>query len=84
MRVGVGDLLTINGVKYITLEKLTYENKYYIFSNKVINDDVTDEYYIFEIISDGAKMIVEEDLKNILIPKFQNLLQNRLKNLLNN
>lgn len=77
MQIMIGDLLTIEENKYITLEKLTYNNDNYIFVNKVIDDDnVSDEFYIFKIINDSVIMIEEDNLKNILIPKFEKLLKN--------
>ena len=50
MEIVVGDLITVEGVQYITLEKLTHEGNNYIFVNKVINEEeLTDEFYIFKI-----------------------------------
>lgn len=78
----VGDLLTIEGEKYITLEELVYENNQYIFVNKVTSEEeITDDYYIFKIVDDGIKIVVEENLKNILIPKFQKKLEQDLRDL---
>lgn len=83
MTVIAGDLLTIEGEKYITLEVLNYGGVNYAFVNKMTNEEeATDEFYIFEVLDDGVKMIVEDDLKNVLIPKFQDMLQNDIKKLM--
>ena len=73
MDIAIGDLLTVEGKKYITLEKTTYENNKYLFVNEVTNDeeDVTENFYI-----------LKEDLKNTLISKFQQLLEKDIKELL--
>lgn len=79
----IGDLLTIEGNKYMTLETLTHENNQYIFVNKVLNDEeVSDEYYIFKVLKNGVKLITDEDVINILIPKFQELLKKDIKELI--
>ncbi|MBQ8681512.1 MAG: hypothetical protein IJ509_01190 [Bacilli bacterium] len=84
MDIAIGDLLTIEGKKYITLEKTTYENNEYLFVNEVTNDeeDVTEDFYILKVVDDKVRIIVEEELKNVLIPKFQQLLEKDIKELL--
>lgn len=83
MDIVMGDLLTVEGKKYITLETLIYENNKYAFVNKVINEEeVSDEYYIFKIVDGGIRIVVEDKLKNILIPKFQELLKKDINELL--
>jgi hypothetical protein len=83
MEIVIGDLLTIEGKQYITLEKLTYEGNEYIFVNKIINEEeVSDEFYIFKIVDEGVRIIVEDDLRNTLITKFEELLKKDIKELL--
>ena len=83
MEIVVGDLITVEGVQYITLEKLTYEGNNYIFVNKVLNEEeVSDEFYIFEEKQDGVRMEVEDDLRNKLLPKIEELLKKDIKDLL--
>ena len=83
MDIVMGDLLTIEGKKYITLETLTYENDKYAFVNKVIDEEtVSDEYYIFKILNNGVKMVINDELRNILIPKFQEKLKQNINELL--
>ena len=83
MDIVMGDLLTVEGKKYITLETLTYENDKYAFVNKVIDEEtVSDEYYIFKIINDEIVIVTEEELQKILLPKFQKLLEKDINNIL--
>ena len=83
MEIVVGDLITVEGVQYITLEKLTYVGNNYIFVNKVLNEEeVSDEFYIFEEKQDGVRMVVEDELRNKLLPKIEELLKKDIKDLL--
>lgn len=83
MDVVIGDLLTIEGKKYITLEVLDYEGSNYVFTNLMTDDEeTTEDFYIFRVINNEVEMVLEEKLKNILIPKFQELLENDLKKII--
>lgn len=83
MKIYEGDLLTVEGKKYMTLSKLNYNNQEYIFVNKIIEEDkITDEFYIFKIKNNGIRIVVEENLKNILMPMFQEKLKVELKNII--
>lgn len=80
MSIGNGDLLTIRDKKYIILSLLNYENKNYAFVNKIVNNDITPDFYILEIYEDNSvKMVYEDEIKNILIPKFEIKLQEEIK-----
>ena len=81
--VSVGDLLTIEGKKYITLELLNYENNDYLFVNEMTDEEeVTEDFYIFKLFYDGSiRIVTEERLKQVLIPKFQELLKNDIRDL---
>ena len=83
MDVVIGDLLTIEGKKYITLEVLDYEGSNYVFTNLMTDDEeTTEDFYIFRVINNEVEMVLEEKLKNILISKFQELLENDLKKII--
>lgn len=83
MNIVIGDLLTVEGEKYITLQKINYEGFDYVFVNKTVSDDeVSDEFYIMKVVNDGVSIVIEEELKNILIPKFQELLIKDMNELL--
>lgn len=76
MNIVVGDLLTIEGEKYITLEMVNYNGNEYAFVNKMTEaEEATDEFYIFEILDDSISIVTDDSLKDILILKFQDLLQ---------
>lgn len=84
MEITIGDLLTIEGKKYITLETLMYEGQKYAFVNEVTEEEeCTQDYYIFKLEEEGIKIIIEENLKNILIPRFEQLLKKDINELLN-
>ena len=75
MNISVGDLLTFNEQKYMTLEVLNYENKQYAFVNKVTaSEEVTDEFYIFEDLGGYIKIIDDDKLRKILLPMFEKML----------
>lgn len=76
MDVAVGDLLTVEGKKYIVLEMLDYENNKYAFVNMMTDaEEATDEFYIFEVLESGINIVVDDGLREILLIKFQKLLQ---------
>ena len=84
MSVIKGDLLTIEGIKYITLETLSYEGNEYAFVNKVTeNEEITEEYYIFKVNGDNIVIVVDDNLRNILIPKFEELLRKDIQDIIN-
>lgn len=82
MSVSVGDLLTIEKEKYIVIEVLNFDNKNYAFVNKSVDGDITDDFYILEVFEDDSVRIVYEDeLKKVLMPKFEELLKEDIKKL---
>lgn len=84
MAVEKADLLTIDGGKYITLAVLSYEGANYAFTNKITDDEeVTDEFYIFREYYNGYEKVVDEEKANVLLPKFQKMLEEDLKSLMN-
>lgn len=85
MDIVIGDLLTIEGNKYITLETLMYEGNKYAFVNKTLNEEeITDEYYIFKIVNDKIMKVTEENLIKTLFPRFKELLEKDINNILEN
>lgn len=82
MNIIKGDLLTINDSKYITLEILKYDGDDYAFVGKVTNDDeITDEFYIFKLVGNNIEIVANDNLKNILITRFEELLKEDIKNI---
>lgn len=83
MEIVFGDLLTVEGKKYMTLATLNHDGNKYAFVNKIIGEEeITNEYYIFKLLNDGIRVVLEEDLRNILIPKFQEILKQNINELL--
>jgi len=83
MKYVMGDLISIETGKYVVIETLNYENKNYVFVNKIINDDITNEFYILELKENGnVSIVVEDKLKNILMSKFEKILQKEIIELL--
>lgn len=84
MSVIKGDLLTVKGIKYITLGVLSYEGSDYAFVNRITeNEDITDEYYIFKVLGDSVEVIIDDNLRNVLIPKFEELLKKEIQDIIN-
>lgn len=86
MSVKKADLLTVEGVKYITLEVLNYEGKDYAFLNKLTDEEeVTKEYFIFEILTNGdeVRILDDYDLRMKLIPMFEDLIKKDIEDIIN-
>lgn len=82
MIVKRADVLNVGGVKYITLESLMYKDGEYVFVNKVDNnEEITEDFYIMRVDGDSAKIVIDENLAGILLPKFQQLLRSDLEKL---
>lgn len=78
-----GTIITLKNNKYIILEKLIYNNSNYIFTNEVRGtEDLTENYYIFKILTNEALLITDKKLINILLPKFQEKLSKTINNIL--
>ena len=79
----VGDLLTIKEERYIVLELLEYNGDKYSFVNKISNDDnATEDFYILKILEKNVSFVVDDNLKNILLPSFQKMLKKDLEKIL--
>lgn len=86
MSVKKMDLLTVEGVRYITLEVLSYEGKNYAFMNKLTEEEeVTKEYFIFEILDSGDEVMIldDYDLRMKLIPMFEDLIKKDIEDIIN-
>ena len=74
-----GDVLSINNQDYIVIECLNYNYETYIFTNQLINEEeVSENHYIFKITNDNAIVITDENLINILLDKFKDLINQDL------
>ena len=79
MKLLKGDVLSINNQDYIVIECLNYNYETYIFTNQLINEEeVSENHYIFKITNDNAIVITDENLINILLDKFKDLINQDL------
>ena len=82
MELTSGVLMTLSGKKYIILETIMHENEKYAFTNEVKSkEELTEDYYIFKILGEEVKIMRDEELLNVLLPKFQENLKETIENL---
>lgn len=85
MKIVVGDLLTIKGEKYITMDVVPYGGVNYAFVNKMTKDEEpTDEFYTFEILEKSVKRVEDKKILDILLPMFSSSVQNMIDKIMNN
>lgn len=76
MNYETGDILEINDKEQVILALFSSEGKDYAFLNEIENDDVTDNYYIAELIDeDDYEVITDEKELNRLFPLAQESLK---------
>ena len=79
-----GDLLTLDGEeKSLVIDNILFEGKKYIFTNKIINDNPTQEYEIYEVDNDELEIIDDEKTIEILMPMFNNNVKKMLEEINN-
>lgn len=72
----VGDLLTIENIKYIVIDKIKYVADDYIFVNEVTDkEENTSNYYVMELIGNNVKIIKDKELLEKLLPIFSDNVQ---------
>ena len=75
-KIVVGDLLTIEGKKYIVMDKISYIGEEYIFVNEMTdNEENTSNYYVMELINDNVKIINDKELLEKLLSIFSDNVQ---------
>ena len=78
-----GDILTLEKEKYIVVETLNHKDNSYIFTNKLLNDEeISKEYNIFKVDSNYVENIESDELYNLLLEKFKDLLSKDLNHFL--
>ena len=76
-------VIAVKSKKYIIVETIEHDNKTYVFTNEIVNEeDLTEDYYIFEAINEKFNLITDEELINILLPKFQEKLKKTIEKFL--
>lgn len=84
MEMNIGDVFTFDNDEYIVLERLIYDNKNYLFVNKVIGEETTQEYYIYELFeNDEIEIVLDDNLRKFLLVKFEEMLKNDMKSIIN-
>ena len=71
MNIKLGDLLTLDDGRYVTLDNIEYKNEKYIFTDKVDdNDKPMNDTCVFKIVGDVLEIIDDKDLLDTLMPIF--------------
>lgn len=71
-----GDVLTINNEKYLVVETARYEEKDYLFANKLLtNEEFSEEYFVMKKTDTGVLMVTDEKVLEVILPVFQNKIQ---------
>ena len=84
MDIVVGDLLTIKGEKYITIDVVPYNGINYAFVNKMTNnEEPTKEFYTLEILSSGVRIVKDKQILDILLPMFSKTVQKMVDRITN-
>jgi len=76
MKIIVGDLLTIEEEKFITMDVITYDGVDYAFVNKMTDDEEpTETFYVFEIIDDEVELVEDKEILDQVLPIFSKNVQ---------
>ena len=76
-------VFTLKNKKYIIIETIAHSDKTYVFTNEIVNEeDLSEDYYIFEAINDKFNLITDKELINILLPEFQEKLKKTIEKFL--
>lgn len=76
MIITIGDVLTIKEDKYLVVETARYEEKDYLFANKLLeNEELSKEYYVMKKTETGVLLVTDEKVLEVILPVFQNKIQ---------
>lgn len=82
--ISVGNVVTLeNGFEYLILEELEKDGKKYVYAVKTLEDDnLTDEYIVFEAIIDEngefIKTVTDKDLYDQLLDEFSDVVADKI------
>lgn len=82
--ISVGNVVTLeNGFEYLILEELEKDGKKYVYAVKTLEDDnLTDEYIVFEAIIDEngefIKTVTDKDLYDQLLDEFSDAVADKI------
>lgn len=78
-----GTIITVKEKRYIIIETLMHNNKTYVFTNEIKGEEeLTEDYYIFQLINNNVNLITNEEEINILLDKFQEKLKKTIEEFL--
>ena len=82
MDVSVGEVLLVDDGKYIVLDRVLFNNKTYIFVNKLDSEEnPTDDLYAYEVIDDEISMVMDKKIFVFLLPKFEKNIEKMINNM---
>lgn len=81
MDISVGEVLVVEDRKYIVLDKVSFNNKTYIFVNKLDSEEnPTNDLYAYEVIDDEISMVMDKKILDFLLPKFEKNIEKMINN----
>lgn len=84
--IEVGNIVTLeNNQEYLLLEEITKDDSKYLYAVRTLEDETpTDEFMIFEALSDGQdeylKLVDDKNLYDVLIEEFRDVVADKLIN----
>lgn len=70
MELEVESYFKYSNCYYIALNVINYNNKKYVFTNKIINENPTNEYYVFDNTNNLLKIVENKQILDIILPIF--------------
>jgi hypothetical protein len=68
--IDVNDVFEALGKEYIALDKTTYENKTYIFTNELDNNEPTKIFKTFKLVENGIVEVKDRQVLSQILPNF--------------
>lgn len=82
MDISIGEVLVVEDRKYIVLDKVSFNNKTYIFVNKLDSEEnPTNDLYAYEVIDDEISMVMDKKILDFLLPKFEKNIEKMINNM---
>ena len=82
MDISVGEVFAVEDGKYIVLDKVSLNNKTYIFVNKLDSEEnPTNDLYAYEVIDDEISMVMDKKILDFLLPKFEKNIEEMINNM---
>ena len=78
MKVETDTMITIEGNEYAVIDKILYEGKDYILTNKFENDEPTDIYLAYELVGDEVIEIKDKTVLERISAIFSKNVQKKI------